>query len=72
MRRENFLINLRMLEMQLNEEQENYNEVLKGKRRSAELEYINQRISALQALLHSIEKSSFILNNPKVANAELF
>jgi hypothetical protein len=72
MLKENFHNAVRMLEMQLNEEKENYKKAM-NKDRSADLEQIEQRMICLKDLLTSLEHGPRIfVNKPKDLSPQLF
>ena len=72
MLKENFHNAVRMLEMQLKEEKENYKKAM-NKDRSVDLEQIEQRMICLKDLLTSLEHGPRIfVNKPKDLSPQLF
>ena len=72
MLKENFHNAVRMLEMQLNEEKENYKKAM-NRDRFADLEQIEQRMICLEDLLTSLEHGPKIfVNKPKDLSPQLF
>jgi hypothetical protein len=72
MLKENFLNAVRMLEMQLNEEKENYTKAM-NRDRFADMEQIEQRMICLKDLLTSLEHGPKVfMNKPKDFSPQLF